>query len=120
LTSEYEKIDLKIESTWIEKSGEGFDRVIVFEYFCSEMLSSSANDLFSTMGFVLRERIAEKLSTELGLTHRIDYIFSDYEGYPKFENNRWIHPPSSTDNRTKIRIKDEEHYTMLKLHYHGD
>lgn len=89
------------------------------EFFCSDVLSSRSEDMFKTVGQPLRDRISAKLQEELGLEHEVDYVFGVYDN-PQMKGGKWIHALVTGDLRTIIRLRDEEHYAMFKLHYHGN
>jgi len=100
-------LDFKIETTWLEGDAyeRGFPRVVVVEYFnwnIPAMYGSTA--LSPVMSSALAARIIEKIKEELGLRHKIDYTFGTN---------------ANGTFRIVFRIKEEEHYAMFKLHYHG-
>lgn len=111
-------LELKIETTWLEETGSEFHRVIIVEYFCSDCIQSSSGAMTRTIGQQLRDRIMRKLTDDLGLMHNVDYIFGLYDN-PVMKNGVWITKPSHDDMRFILRLRDEEHYTMFKMHYHG-
>lgn len=112
-------LELSIETTWIEETGTNFDRVVVLNFFTSDCLSSSGERMQRTVGQPLRDRVSAKIESEVGLIHLEDYIFHAYDD-PVMRNGKWAPAPLTGDMRTVIRIKDEEHFTMFKLHYHGN
>lgn len=112
-----EDLELKIESTWIENDNpSGFDRVIIVEFWTADILSSQTTDLSLTVGKGLRNRVIKKLHNDLGLVHNQDYIFGVYDN-PKMSNGTWISKPIFSDQRVILRMRQEEHFAMFKLHY---
>lgn len=111
-------LELRIETTWIEETGSAFDRVVIVEFYTSDCISSDTDSMFRTVGKTLRTRISKKLKDDLGLVHKKDFIFGIYDN-PTMENGKWLAAPIPSGMRSIIRLKDEEHYTMFKLHYHG-
>lgn len=83
------------------------------------MHHSDVDSLERTVGVKLRQRIGEKLRRELGLEHEHDYIFGSYDN-PIIRDGKWITAPQQGESRTVIRLREDEHYTMFKLHYHGN
>jgi len=116
LTDGNDDLELWIDSTWVEGECD-FGRVIVMGYMCSDMYQSDADSLERTVGPNLRRRIGEKLSTDLGIEHERDYIFGVYDN-PVMRDGKWITAPQQGESRAIIRVKEDEHFTMLKLHYH--
>jgi hypothetical protein len=108
-------LTLSIQATWLESNGCGFDRVVILDFFCSDCLMSD-DRAFNTVGQSLRDRIEAKLERDLGLVHRRDYIFGIYDN-PVMKDGVWVIRPIPGDMRTIVRIKDEEHFVMFKMHY---
>lgn len=115
MNQSHEDIEIKIESTWIEQGTSGFDRVVVIEYMCPEVIRGDRSPI---AGDELRNTIELKLHSDLGLVHEQDYIFAFYDA-PVIKDGKWLRPPAP-ERRAILRIKDEEHFAMFKLHYHGD
>lgn len=115
-------LEIRIETTWIEDTGSAFDRVVIVEFYTSDCISNDTEAMFRTAGKTLRTRISKKLKNDLGLLHKKDFIFGIYDN-PKMQNGKWLSASSWTPHpngmRSIIRLKNEEHYTMFKLHYHG-
>lgn len=116
MTEINDDLKLSLESTWIESNGSGYDRVVVLNFFTVDCLSSSPENVLKAVGPALRERVISKLDREIGLVHEADYIFGVYDS-PKMRNGRWAPGPIPSDMRTIIRLRDEENFTMLKMHY---
>lgn len=91
---------LRIQTTWLENHVSAFNRVVVFDF---DPLQDS----------IPYDYIAGMLHDDLGLNETIDYVFDP------FERTREYSPPS-TDGRVTIRVKEEEHFIMLRLHYDGN
>ncbi|GEM_PF-3890968 len=123
---QYDKVDtqlnddleLMMESTWLESTGTGYDRVVVLNFFTSDLYDNSHDVMLRTMGTTLRKRVSDKLEEEIGIKHKEDYIFAIYDN-PKMKDGSWMTSPVLGEQRTVIRIRDEEHFTMFKLHYNG-
>lgn len=119
MTETIDDLELVLDSTWIESGDTGFDRVAVLDFSTRDCFSSESETLMRTVGKQLRDRIMRKLENELGLKHGIDYVFAIYDE-PYMRDGRWIVAPVYNAMQTVIRIKEEEHFTMFKLHYHGN
>lgn len=109
-------LQLNIETTWIEETGTNYNRVVVLTFFTSDCFSSDGDKMLRTVGEPLRERVSEKIEREVGLKHHEDYIFHAYDDTVMREG-RWAPAPLVGDMRTVIRIREEEHFAMFKLHY---
>jgi hypothetical protein len=83
-----------METTWLDSGKILFRRVVVFS-------------VPSVPNTQLQETTARILYDDHGLQEHTDYIFDEILG--KIID-------TSTD-RIMIRVKEEEHYIMLKLHY---
>ena len=90
--------------------------MVILNYFCTDCIMSDGESLFRTVGQTLRDRIEAKLSRDLGLVHRRDYIFGVYDN-PVMKEGVWISRPIPGDMRTIVRLKEEEHFVMFKMHY---
>lgn len=112
-------IELWIETSWIEDDQTEFNRVVIMEFFCQDMIFSDSDSLSKTVGPTLRSRIDRKLEQEIGLKHEQDYIYANYDN-PVMRDGKWIAAPMNGEHRIEIRFKEEEHFAMLKLHYHGN
>lgn len=112
-----EGLSLSLDNTWIEED-EDYPRLVTVSFWAPEILQSNTNALMSTMGSQLRTRVARKLESELGLVHKKDYIFTDYSE-PRMQEGRWLTkpPPAPDFFQFAIRMRQEEHFTMFKLHY---
>lgn len=103
-----------METTWLESSDTGYDRVIVLNFVVDyDAFNYPPWDTITNQE--LRNKIAEKLEDEMGLLQQTDYVFTE------FKDTSQRHTPAfwSDNPRIVIRLKDEEHFTMFKLHYHG-
>ena len=118
MTEPTDDLELVLDSTWVEE-GELFDRVVVLDFFSRDCIDSSGDALMRTVGQTLRDRIIFKLENELGLKHGADYVFALYDN-PYMIEGKWIVAPGHGAMKTVVRLKDEEHFTMFKLHYHGN
>lgn len=85
---------MKILTTWLESDVTDFHRVVVLDVVGG--ITAVAGDIMSGILF-----------DDLGLQEHTDYIFDSTV------NSR----VSAHDNRIVIRVKEEEHFIMLKLHY---
>ena len=112
-------LELSIETTWIEENSSGYNQVVVLAFFSADCLSSRGEDMMKTVGQKLRARLEEKLRRDLGLEHERDYIFGTYEN-PEMLFGKWITAPKNDSSHVMLKLKEEEHFTMLKLHYHGN
>ena len=88
---------LNIETTWLESGDTQFHRVIVFD----------APTTIINATVLLRDTVAHTLYADLGLYENADYVFDSIM-------NTWFTNPTT---RATIRVKEEEHFVMLKLHY---
>ena len=110
-------LKLSIESTWIESgSGTDYDRVVVLDFFTIDCLESGYA-MMRTVGQAIRDRISNKLKEDIGLVHGEDFVFGVYDN-PKMSHGKWQPAPVFGDQKTVIRLLKEEHFTMLKMHYH--
>lgn len=116
MITEQDDISLKLETTWLEESGSRFNRVIVIEYWTSDLVKSTGDALIKTHGEPLRDRIKHKIKEDLDLDHETDYIFGVYDN-PVMRDGVWTTPPLMNQNRIIIRLSKDEHFTMFKLHY---
>jgi len=98
-------LQLTIETTWLEQSDSKYNRVVVLNY------TSSAHD---PQRLNLAGLVREKLEYDIGIKHQIDYVFSHMaRGHTRYILGMAI----AEDQRVVIRLKDEEHFVILKLHY---
>ena len=109
-------LELQLETTWIENTATGYDRVVVLNYFTRDIFSSDPTVMLQTVGQLFRNRIADKLQQDIGLAHDEDFIFAYYD-QPEMDDGYWLSKPKTADNRIIIRIRDEEHFAMFKMHY---
>ena len=110
-------LKLSLESTWIESgSASPYPRVVVLGFFTVDCMDSGSGVL-RTVGQPLRDRVVKKLQADIGLIHGDDYVFGVYDN-PKLSDGRWQPAPVFGGQRTIIRLLKEEHFTMLKMHYH--
>lgn len=115
LNYEDDDLTLSIQTTWLENHDNGFNRVIVLEFFCSDCIMSG-NDVFRVVGQALRDRVSAKLERDLGLVHGRDFVFAIYDE-PVMKDGVWTIRPIYSDMRTVIHLKEEEHFVMFKMHY---
>lgn len=106
-------LELQIQTTWIECNKTGYDRVVVLNLHNVAALGSDIDLLYNHADDHIKQQLSEKLKHDIGLELGGDFIFSTQPGL--------VNSPKLTDNqRIVIRLQNEEHFTMLKLHYNGN
>jgi hypothetical protein len=111
-------LKLKIESTWIEKDFDGFDRVIIFNVETNDFISPVS--LNKTSRDSIRARVEAKLTSEIGLVHGDDYVYDSYDAVATSDRIATMFTPEEKSTKVSLKIQTEEHFTMLKLHYAGN
>jgi hypothetical protein len=98
-----DNVHLTLEMTWRENSETGYDRVAI-------MGLRAMGDSISK----IREHIIDKIKQEIGLVYDTDFILHDISDPPAYV----LSPhPIYINQKITLRLKEEEHFTMLKLHY---
>lgn len=90
-------ITLEIAMTWVEDTPGDFNRIVVIQY--------DSGLAYTQRQWIWFSEVAATLEDDVGLTLDVDYI--EYEDGAQ----------SKLADSFTIRVKAEEHYTMLKLHY---
>lgn len=110
------KIHIEIGSTWMESSGE-YPRSVGLAMLFEREMPDDVRGMKMTYGSDLRDELIKKFKDELGIVHLKDYIFSNYDYDPVLKNGVWH--PAPPNQKVIIKMRDEEHYAMFKLHYSG-
>jgi|TARA_R110000851_G_C12632237_1_gene517968 hypothetical protein len=112
LTVTFDDFELEIETTWAEKCDLGFSRVVVL---IVNMPALNTTGLASpTVQSAMHGKLIDKINADIGLICGTDYIFQE-NAISQIKNSTrfW-------DQRIVIRLQQEEHFAMLKLHYNGN
>jgi hypothetical protein len=91
---------LHIKTSWLESGTSTFNRVVVLKYNVPYKTSA--------MNYITRT-----LYDELGLNDNVDYIFD-------LGRDNFINYGHVSNGLATIRLKEEGHFIMLKLHYDGN
>ena len=91
---------LDIKTSWLESGTSPFNRVVVLKY--------SVPYRITAMNYITRT-----LYDELGLNENVDYTFD-------LGRDNFINYGHASSGLATIRLKEEEHFIMLKLHYDGN
>lgn len=111
-------LTISIANTWLESDDTDFNRVVVLRCQTVTWLLSDQDSHEANTVQRFRERLISKLEADLGLIHQKDYIV-DSAGIHSMMDGVWSDDVIDL-NQTKIKLKKDEHFTMLKLHYNGN
>tara|TARA_R110000851_G_scaffold99038_3_gene213922 strand:- start:212 stop:562 length:351 start_codon:yes stop_codon:yes gene_type:complete len=115
LSVTFDNFELEIETTWMENCDLGFDRVVVL--VVSGMSATDLTELLSSnFQQQMHKKSIDKITAEIGLMHGTDYIFQEHATL----QTRNLALALSLHQRIVIRLQQEEHFAMLKLHYNGN
>lgn len=109
-------LDFKLESTWLEDGTNDFKRVVILNYHFKKYDAEDSD--FRPKA--LKGMIEEKLEDELGFVLGRNYVFgskNDFDQLHQDLQSKELLRLTIEVNSLVIRLKDEEDYTMLKLHY---
>jgi hypothetical protein len=120
LTVTIDDLELEIETTWVENCGHAFERVVVLILSSLDVNDTNRTiydaDLCKQAHKRMQEKLIDKIDADIGLVHGTDYIFQE-------NVSATLKPmtlPYKWGKRIVIRLQQEEHFTMLKLHYNGN
>lgn len=109
---------LLLKSTWVTESRDGFDRIVILEYQpdCALIDIDEFKQLSSQN---ILNQIVDKLSQDLSLQAGIHYKITTNDLTASLDQDPYNNSNERIRLHATMKLREEEHFTMLKMHYQG-